>query len=88
MKKTSRKAGWGMKNMKIDANGTEIRVVGKRDMVESELENGLKDKLTIGVFSSSSPISATVPVRYKRGKEYLQSKGIDVVDGILYKKQD
>lgn len=48
----------------------------------------LKDKLTIGVFSSSSPISATVPVRYKRGKEYLQSKGIDVVDGILYKKQD
>lgn len=48
----------------------------------------LKDKLTIGVFSSSSPISATVPIRYKRGKEYLQSKGIDVVDGNLYKKQD
>ena len=48
----------------------------------------LKDKLTIGVFSSSSPISATVPVRYNRGKEYLQSKGIDVVDGNLYEKQD
>lgn len=44
----------------------------------------LKDKLTIGVFSSSSPISATVPIPYKRGKEYLQSKGIDVVDGDLY----
>lgn len=44
----------------------------------------LKDKLTIGVFSSSSPISATVPIRYKRGKEYLQSKSIDVVDGDLY----
>ena len=44
MKKTSRKAGWGMKNMKLDANGTETRVMGKRDMVESELENGLKDK--------------------------------------------
>ena len=28
--------------------------------------------LTIGVFSSSSPISATTPVRYERGKAYLQ----------------
>lgn len=27
----------------------------------------LKDDITIGVFSSSSPISATVPVRYERG---------------------
>ena len=27
MKKTSRKGDWGMKNMKIDANGTEIRVM-------------------------------------------------------------
>ena len=46
------------------------------------------DKLTVGVFSSSSPISATVPVRYNRGKEYLKSKGIDIFDGVLYKKQD
>lgn len=37
------------------------------------------DKLTVGVFSSSSPISATVPVRYNRGKEYLKSKGIDIL---------
>lgn len=42
----------------------------------------------IGVFSSSSPISATVPVRYERGKAYLKSKGIEVVDGSLYGKQD
>jgi len=44
--------------------------------------------LTIGVFSSSSPISATVPVRYSRGKEYLMAKGIRVIDGILFGKRD
>lgn len=43
---------------------------------------------TIGIFSSSSPISATVPVRYERGKAYLQSKGYTVIDGALYGKQD
>lgn len=45
-------------------------------------------KLTIGVFSASSPISATVPVRYERGKAYLESKGFRVVDGSLFGKQD
>ena len=44
--------------------------------------------LTIGVFSSSSPISATVPVRYHRGKKYLTSKGIRVIDGSLCGKRD
>lgn len=44
--------------------------------------------VTIGVFSSSSPVSATVPTRYARGKEYLTSKGIYVVDGNLYEKRD
>ncbi len=48
----------------------------------------LKGNLTIGVFSSSSPISATVPVRYNRGKEYLTSKGIRILDGNLFGKQD
>ena len=48
----------------------------------------IKDNLTIGVFSSSSPISATVPVRYMRGKAYLESKGIHVIDGKLCGKQD
>lgn len=48
----------------------------------------LKGDLTVGVFSSSSPISATVPVRYNRGKAYLASKGIRVIDGSLYGKQD
>lgn len=45
-------------------------------------------KIKIGVFSSSSPISATVPVRYQRGREYLQSRGFEVVDGSLHGKQD
>ena len=48
----------------------------------------INDNLTIGVFSASSPISATVPVRYNRGKEYLASKGIRVIDGQLFGKQD
>lgn len=44
--------------------------------------------LTVGVFSASSPVSATVPVRYDRGKAYLESKGIRVIDGALFRKQD
>lgn len=44
--------------------------------------------VTVGVFSASSPISATVPVRYNRGKEYLETKGIHVIDGSLWGKQD
>lgn len=42
----------------------------------------------IGVFSSSSPISSTVPVRYERGKQYLLKKGFQVIDGDLYGKSD
>lgn len=48
----------------------------------------LSGDITIGVFSPSSPISATVPVRYERGVNYLRSKGYKVVDGALYGKQD
>lgn len=50
--------------------------------------NKPEGKIKIGIFSSSSPISATVPVRYRRGKEYLESKGFEVVDGTLYGKRD
>ncbi len=46
------------------------------------------DKKCIGVFSSSSPISATTPVRYERGKAYLEGKGFKVVNGKLYGKRD
>ena len=48
----------------------------------------LNANATIGVLSSSAPISATVPVRYKRGKAYLEGKGFRVVDGELYGRKD
>ena len=44
--------------------------------------------ISIGVFSSSSPISATVPVRYERGKAYLENKGFRVVNGSLHGQRD
>ena len=50
--------------------------------------NKLQYPATIGVFSSSSPISATVPIRYERGVKYLESKGFRVIHGSLYQKQD
>lgn len=50
--------------------------------------NKVKKDSTIGVFSSSSPVSATVPVRYNRGKEYLTNKGFHLIDGALYGKRD
>ena len=47
----------------------------------------LKDDITIGVFSSSSPISATVPVRYERGVKYLESKGYKIINGSYTEKR-
>ncbi|MEG1255581.1 S66 peptidase family protein [Clostridium sp.] len=43
---------------------------------------------SIGIFSSSSPITYTVPMRYKRGKEFLESKGFNIVEGSLTGKSD
>ena len=43
---------------------------------------------TIGVFSSSAPISANVPIRYERGKAFLEAKGFNVLNGALYGKKD
>lgn len=48
----------------------------------------LKGEIGIGVFSSSSPVSATVPVRYERGAKYLESKGFRIIHGQLYGKKD
>lgn len=42
----------------------------------------------VGVFSASSPISATVPVRYERGAQFLAEKGFRVIHGSLCGKQD
>lgn len=38
----------------------------------------------VGVFSSSSPVSATCPIRYVRGKHFLESQGFQVINGTLY----
>lgn len=48
----------------------------------------LNGEITIGVFSPSSPISATVPIRYERGIQYLQKKGYKIVNGQLCGKKD
>ena len=48
----------------------------------------LNGQITIGVFSASSPVSATVPVRYDRGIEYLKSRGYEMIHGSLQGKQD
>lgn len=39
--------------------------------------------ITTGVFSASSPVSATAPVRYLGGKDYLTRKGLRAADGVL-----
>ena len=50
--------------------------------------SAIQGPTTIGVFSASSPISATVPVRYERGRHFLEEKGYTVQNGLLYGKQD
>jgi len=48
----------------------------------------LKKGDTIAFFSPSSPITATVPVRFERGKKYLQDKGFNLIAGSLTGKKD
>lgn len=43
---------------------------------------------TIGIFSPSSPITATSPVRFERAKRYLEEKGFHILEGALTGKQD
>lgn len=48
----------------------------------------IKGKAAIGVCSPSFPISAVEPIRYERGIKYLENKGFQVKNGLLYKKKD
>ena len=48
----------------------------------------LKKGDAIGVFSPSSPATATARVRYERGKAYLESKGYRIVEGDLTGRRD
>lgn len=56
--------------------------------MESMKARAVGEHPVIGVFSASSPISATVPIRYDRGIAYLRSKGCKVINGSLRGKQD
>lgn len=42
----------------------------------------------IGIFSSSVPATSTAKLRYDRGKEFLQAKGFQIIEGNLTGKQD
>lgn len=42
----------------------------------------------IGIFSSSSPITYTVPKRFERAKVFLEAKGFKIVEGALTRKND
>ena len=43
---------------------------------------------TIAVFSPSSPVTATVPVRYQRARAFLEAKGFRLLEGSLTGKRD
>ena len=47
----------------------------------------LKSGDTIGIFSPSAPATATAKQRYIRGKEFLQSKGFQIIEGTLTEKK-
>lgn len=48
----------------------------------------LKTGDKIGIFSPSSPVTATSPRRFARAKRFLESKGFEIVEGGLTGKQD
>lgn len=48
----------------------------------------LKKGDKIGIFSPSSPSTATARERYERGKQFLENKGFQIVEGSLTGKQD
>jgi len=62
----------------------------RTNMGEYIMSNITKLKLgdSIGIFSPSAPITYSCPNRFKRSKEYLQSKGFKIVEGSLTGKYD
>ena len=48
----------------------------------------LKKGDNIGIFSPSTPITNTVPIRFERAKEFIKQKGFNVVEGELTSKAD
>ena len=52
------------------------------------LFNHLKKGDSIGIYSPSSPITYNSPIRFKRAKDFLASKGFEIVEGSLTGKRD
>ncbi|MGB3261230.1 S66 family peptidase [Paenisporosarcina sp.] len=52
------------------------------------LLNRLQKGDKIGIYSPSSPITYSSPKRYHRAKSFLESKGFEIVEGILTGKHD
>lgn len=50
--------------------------------------NKLKKGDVIGIFSPSSPVTYSCPNRFKRSKEFLESKGFKILEGNLTGKSD
>ncbi len=48
----------------------------------------LKRGDSIGIFSPSSPITASCPIRFQRAKQFLEAKGFNIVEGSLTGKSD
>ncbi|MCB2290936.1 LD-carboxypeptidase [Clostridium sp. CS001] len=48
----------------------------------------LKAGDSIGIFSPSSPITYTCPIRFERATEYLKNKGFKIIEGALTCKYD
>ncbi|WP_010632924.1 S66 family peptidase [Sporolactobacillus vineae] len=48
----------------------------------------LKKGDKIGIFSPSSPATATSPKRFARAKAYLENKGFEIIEGSLTGKED
>ncbi|WP_271853268.1 S66 family peptidase [Planococcus maritimus] len=52
------------------------------------LFNRLKKGDSIGIYSPSSPITYNSPIRFKRAKDFLASKGFNITEGSLTGKRD
>lgn len=48
----------------------------------------LKKGDKIGIYSPSSPVTHTSPIRYARAKTFLEAKGFEVIEGSLTGKRD
>lgn len=53
-----------------------------------KLLNRLKEGDKIGIFSPSSPISFSSPTRFRRAKQFLKTKGFEIIEGSLTGKHD